>query len=180
MKLTINFLFAFCLIANHYPVFAEQDPRTDEIEDYRALLNVLHKYTMSVETADLESMIPLFHAQAMTYGTLMGQQVIASPKPYFDFVRNRPKPQEVGEKLLATITNVRIDGNIASAQVQFANHWCTSGANHLGLIRDAGNWKIIAMMFWVRPAPVTIEHSKYPEGYCTPSSIAAAITSKDK
>lgn len=40
-------------------------------------------------------------------------------------------------------------------------------ANHLGLMKHEGCWKIMTMLFWVRRAPEEVDNSKYPEGYCT-------------
>lgn len=172
MRKFVPSLLLIGLIAINNPGLAQQDARTAEIMDYRQLWEMLHQYAMSVETANIETIKPLFHERAMTYGTLMGEQVIDTPDLYFQFLQARPKPQDVGENLIATITYVHIEGDIASAEVQYANHFCAAGTNHLGLIRDSGNWKIASMMFWVRPAPGEIDHSGYPEGYChLPSPI---------
>lgn len=168
MKNTSLTILLLSLWLIHSIALANTDTRSAELQDYDAVRQLVEQYTSSARRADVEGMRPLFHEKAVAIGTVLGRELIATPTVYFDFVLSRPAPQDVGEKMLTSITELRIDGNIARAQVEFANHWCTSGTNHLGLLKNAsGEWKIISFMFWVRQPPKDVDVSRFPEGYCT-------------
>lgn len=161
-------LLTFCGLA-----LAGQDGRVEELSVYDAVRKTLDQYAQSVVTADAKLMKQVFHPEAVSLGSFFGGDVaFSSPEGYMTFIENSPvTPAKVGENIKATVGFIKIDGKIASAEMQFANHWCSSGTNHLGLVEHEGRWKIITMLFWVRSTPNDVDTSKYPKGYCTADAL---------
>lgn len=169
----------FCLTLLPGSVLANDDSRSVQLLEYEKVKATVQQYTLAAKSADVDSMKTVFHEKAVAIGSILGRELIDTPESYFQFIRSRPSPHAVGENMITTITELKIDGDIARAQVEFANHWCTSGTNHLGLLKTQNEWKIISMMFWVRPSPPEVDQSMYPVGYCTDSSRTPAQRSDD-
>lgn len=147
-------VFLFLLVVNSF-VWADvnQESRVDEIVRYNALHKTLSQYLISSETGDIETLKSLHHESAILRGFIHGESVVGGPSLLIEQIQKVGSPKANGEPVSSTVSYTQVDGDIASAEVQFVNFWCGTGTHHMQLIRVDGQWKIFSDLFWFRAMP---------------------------
>jgi hypothetical protein len=120
------------------------------LAEQKAVVDVVFKYLTGAYEGNVALILEAFHPQATMCGYLLEQEVIATPEFYIAEVEKNPSPKETGEKMQSVVSHVEVSGPVATVTVQLSGYWGSDGTDHLHLIKEEGNWKIISKTFWIR------------------------------
>lgn len=105
---------------------------------------VMNKYTDGTRSRDLGVLKSIFHSNAVMTGWMGSDLLVGSPQPFYDALQTH----EVGADYASQITDISIDGPIASAEVREQNLFGLDFVNRCHLIRQSdGSWLIVSKLF---------------------------------
>lgn len=110
--------------------------------DYEAIIELLNAYFDSLYVGDVDKLRAIFHDDAW----LKGNNYRKTRDEWLEAVAHRPVPSVEGMEYAFNIQSLEIVGDQAMAKVDvplLAAHFI----DFLGLLKEAGNWKIVNKMF---------------------------------
>ncbi|MEM9531489.1 MAG: nuclear transport factor 2 family protein [Pseudomonadota bacterium] len=110
--------------------------------DYEAIIELLNSYFDSLYVGDVDKLRAIFHDDAW----LKGNNYRKTRDEWLEAVAHRPVPSVEGMEYAFNIQSLEIVGDQAMAKVDvplLAAHFI----DFLGLLKEAGNWKIVNKMF---------------------------------
>lgn len=119
------------------------------VEEYNAVLEALSKYNEGCAKADSSIMRPAFHADAVMF-TAAGTAVTRVPiQALFDGIDN----DFTASSPNSAVVTVDIVGNVASARIDTDNLDGHRFTDFFHLLKDDGEWKIVAKTFYTHSDP---------------------------
>jgi thiaminase len=112
--------------------------------DYDAIIRLLNKYFEGLYEGDVDKLRRIFHDDAW----LKGNDYRKTRDEWLEAVANRPVPSVEGMEYNFNIQSLEIVGDQAMAKVDvplLAAHYI----DYLGLLKEAGQWKIVNKMFTI-------------------------------
>ena len=114
-----------------------------KVADYGAVLATVAKYTESCKEGKSDIMKPAFTANALMYGYLNGEYYHGSIEALYGAVDAfGPAPDT-----LARVDVLNIEGTAAVVRVTLENWHGLSFTDFHSLIKEDGQWKILAKVF---------------------------------
>ena len=113
------------------------------VSDYEAVLETVGKYTEACKAGKSDIMKPAFTDNALMYGYLNGEYYHGSIEALYGAVDAfGPAPET-----LARVDVLNIEGTAAVARVTLENWHGLSFTDFHSLIKENGQWKILAKVF---------------------------------
>ena len=113
------------------------------VSDYEAVLETVGKYTEACNAGKSDIMKPAFTANALMYGYLNGEYYHGSIEALYGAVDAfGPAPDT-----LARVDVLNIEGTAAVVRVTLENWHGLSFTDFHSLIKEDGQWKILAKVF---------------------------------
>ena len=113
------------------------------VSDYEAVLETVGKYTEACKAGKSDIMKPAFTDNALMYGYLNGEYYHGSIEALYGAVDAfGPSPEA-----LARVDVLNIEGTAAVARVTLENWHGLSFTDFHSLIKEDGQWKILAKVF---------------------------------
>ena len=113
------------------------------VSDYEAVLETVGKYTEACNAGKSDIMKPAFTDNALMYGYLNGEYYHGSIEALYGAVDAfGPAPET-----LARVDVLNIEGTAAVARVTLENWHGLSFTDFHSLIKENGQWKILAKVF---------------------------------
>ena len=113
------------------------------VSDYEAVLETVGKYTEACKAGRSDIMKPAFTDNALMYGYLNGEYYHGSIEALYGAVDAfGPAPET-----LARVDVLNIEGTAAVARVTLENWHGLSFTDFHSLIKENGQWKILAKVF---------------------------------
>ena len=113
------------------------------VSDYEAVLETVGKYTEACNAGKSDIMKPAFTDNALMYGYLNGEYYHGSIEALYGAVDAfGPSPEA-----LARVDVLNIEGTAAVARVTLENWHGLSFTDFHSLIKEDGQWKILAKVF---------------------------------
>ena len=113
------------------------------VSDYEAVLETVGKYTEACKAGRSDIMKPAFTDNALMYGYLNGEYYHGSIEALYGAVDAfGPAPET-----LARVDVLNIEGTAAVARVTLENWHGLSFTDFHSLIKEDGQWKILAKVF---------------------------------
>jgi hypothetical protein len=119
------------------------------LSEQKAVVDVVSKYLNGAYEGNAALIREAFHPKASMCGYLLEQEVIATPEFYIAEVEKNPSPKEIGENMQSVLSHIEVNGPVATVTVKLSSYWGTNGTDHLHLIKEDGNWRIISKTFWI-------------------------------
>ena len=116
---------------------------TANTDDVRKIQATLQHYIDGARAGDSEKMKPAFHEGATMFGYI-GPDLIAGPIQNLYDWNNQNGPAKDIESI---ITNIDIEGTIATARVESDNWTGLKFSDFFTLLKIDGEWKVINKMF---------------------------------
>lgn len=117
---------------------------TDDHQDYLVIHELLQDYFDGLYQGDVDKLREIFHEDAW----LKGNNYRKSRDEWLQVVATRPVPKAQGMAYGFKIMSLEIIGDQAMAKVDvplMAAHF----VDYLGLLKEAGKWKIVNKMFTI-------------------------------
>ena len=113
------------------------------VSDYEAVLETVGKYTEACKAGKSDIMKPAFTDNALMYGYLNGEYYHGSIEALYGAVDAFGSAPET----LARVDVLNIEGTAAVARVTLENWHGLSFTDFHSLIKENGQWKILAKVF---------------------------------
>ena len=113
------------------------------VSDYEAVLETVGKYTEACKAGRSDIMKPAFTDNALMYGYLNGEYYHGSIEALYGAVDAFGSAPET----LARVDVLNIEGTAAVARVTLENWHGLSFTDFHSLIKENGQWKILAKVF---------------------------------
>ena len=114
-----------------------------KVSDYEEVLAVVGKYTEGCKVGKSDIMKPAFTANALMYGYLNGEYYNGSIEALYGAVDAFGAAPDT----LARVDVLAIEGTAASVRVTLENWHGLSFTDFHNLIKEDGQWKIVAKVF---------------------------------
>ena len=114
----------------------------------KAVRELIERYVEGTYQADIEKLKGVFHEKAVMNGYLGPNLLIGDPTPFIEDMGGSPSMQSNNDPYKAEITNIFIEGNVASVvlyETGFRGE--ASLVNYHHCIKTDGEWKIISKLF---------------------------------
>ena len=119
--------------------------------DEAAVRAVVQTYVDGTVEGDADKLASVFHPQAVMTGYIGEQLLCGSPEPFLDAVRNNP-PAGEGGGYAADITQVEVNGAVATATLVEKGLMGANFVDHFHLVQADDRWSIVAKTFHAEPA----------------------------
>ena len=118
---------------------------SDDASEREAVARTIQIYVDGGKSGKGDDMKPAFHSGATIYGYI-GQELFGGPiQSLFDWNdRNGPAIE-----LTSNITNIDIQGTIATARVELDNWTGHKFTDMFTLLKTDGEWKIVSKVFYL-------------------------------
>ncbi len=115
-----------------------------QIEEYAAIIEVMNKYIKGSATGDVALMKEAFHEKCSMYGYVNGEMYMGDIHGFYAMVEKLgpPSPEFRGQADV-----VVMEGTVAVAHVAFESWHNCSFTDYHTLIKEDGQWKIVAKAY---------------------------------
>lgn len=125
----------------------QAEQKMTSADDRDAIMRTIQTYIDGGKSGKSADMKPAFHNGATIYGYI-GPDLFGGPiQALFDWVDENDPATE----LKSNITNIDIEGTIATARVELDNWTGHKFTDMFTLLKTDGEWQIISKVFYLHP-----------------------------